>query len=117
MDVLSCLGGNGVYCSGNIRCGRTIPGLVTSFDPFLLTLPLRGAWVRHSLFTTIALINLNVHFISLSLPPLTSGMRWYKGQSVPFMNVFNPDSQVRLRAIIEHDTYHHLGWPLFITTR
>jgi hypothetical protein len=25
----------------------------------------------------------------------TSGMRWYKGQSVPFMNVFNPDSQVR----------------------
>ena len=24
----------------------------------------------------------------------TSGMRWYKGQSVPFMNVFNPDSQV-----------------------
>ena len=24
------------------------------------------------------------------------GMRWYKGQSVPFMNVFNPDSQVRI---------------------
>ena len=29
---------------------------------------------------------------SLHISPL--GMRWYKGQSVPFMNVFNPDSQV-----------------------
>ena len=48
------------------------------------------------------------HFCSIDSPPFVItfihphiycqisllGMRWYKGQSVPFMNVFNPDSQV-----------------------
>ena len=27
-------------------------------------------------------------------------MRWYKGQSVPFMNVFNPDSQVSTNVYV-----------------
>ena len=28
------------------------------------------------------------------------GMRWYKGQSVPFMNVFNPDSSLHQVSLL-----------------
>ena len=38
----------------------------------------------------------------------TSGMRWYKGQSVPFMNVFNPDSQVSTAMDVRVDCNMHV---------
>ena len=87
--VLSCI---------VMSCTAQTPFLITSYPSF--SHPFKFNWnkTRVKLFTSYS------YFFLL-------GMRWYKGQSVPFMNVFNPDSQVLIlnfhlfkRNIIYFDT-------------
>jgi hypothetical protein len=48
------------------------------------------------LLNLFSITHKNLKTLSISCP----GMRWYKGQSVPFMSVFNPDSQVRALLLL-----------------